>query len=74
MTPPLEIFRMDYSRDVRWLEPAKDIEAAKTRLRTLGMVMPGRCVLFSQKTGNRIILQVSEDGGLLELNNPEPEA
>jgi len=36
MVPPLEIFKMDYSGDVRWLEPAKDIEAAKSRLKAQG--------------------------------------
>ena len=73
MIPPLEIFKMDYSGDVRWLEPAKDIEAAKARLKALGMVMPGRYVLFSQKTGNRLIFQVDEEGQLLEVSDPERE-
>jgi hypothetical protein len=71
MTPPLEIFKLDYSGDIRWLEPAKDIEAAKSRLKALGMVKPGRYVLFSQKTGNRLIFQINEDGKLLEVSDSE---
>ena len=61
---------MDYMGDVRWLEPAADFEVAKGRLKALGMVMPGRYVLFSQKTGHRKIFQVSEEGELIELPHP----
>jgi hypothetical protein len=69
--PALEIFKMDCSGEVRWLEPAKDIESAKARLKVLGRVMPGKYILFSQKTGNRLIFQVNEGGELLELPDLE---
>jgi hypothetical protein len=72
MTPPLEIYKMDYSGDVRWLEPVNDLESARMRLKALGMVLPGRYVLFSQKTGQRLIFQVDEEGELLEVADPEP--
>jgi len=71
MTPPLEIYKMDHSGDVRWLEPASDLKAARTRLKILGRVLPGRYVLFSQKTGKRLIFQVNEDGELLEVTDHE---
>lgn len=71
MIPPLAIFKMDHTGDVRWLEPASNVESAKTRIGGLGRVMPGKYVLFSQKSGKRMIFLVNEEGTVQQLADPE---
>ncbi len=66
MIPPLDIFVIDPYGDVRWFETARDIEAAKARLRVLGADTPGKYVIFSRATGNRRFFTVEEDGEVSE--------
>ena len=66
MIPPLDIFKIDPYGDVRWLEHAGNMEAAKVRLQVLGAAMPGKYVLFSQQSGNRRFFTVNEDGEVSE--------
>jgi len=68
MIPPLDIFKMDPAGRVRWLEPATDIVAAKERLKALGT---GRYMVFSQKTGTKVIFEVDENCGLSEISSSE---
>ena len=62
MIPPLDIFRIDLNGNLIWLEPAQDMDSAKVRLRILGAVVPGKYIVVSQKTGNRTVFSLDEDG------------
>ena len=66
MIPPLDIFKIYAYGDVRWFEPARDIESAKARLRTLGAAMPGKYVIISEITGNQRFFTVEENGEVSE--------
>ena len=66
MIPPLDIFKIDPYGDVRWLEPARDIESAKARLRTLGAAMPGKYVIISEISGNQRFFTVEVNGEVSE--------
>ena len=66
MIPLLDIFKIDPYREVRWLEPVRDVEAARARLRVLGEGMPGKYGIFTEKTGNRRFFTVEENGEVSE--------
>lgn len=66
MIPPLDIFKIDPYGDLRWIEPARNMESAKSRLRVLGADMPGKYVIFSRETGNRRFFTIEEDGEVSE--------
>ena len=66
MIPPLDIFKIDPYGDLRWIEPARNLESAKARLAVLGTAMPGKYVILSQQTGNQRFFTVEEDGEVSE--------
>ena len=66
MIPPLDIFKIDSYGDLRWIEPARDMESAKVRLRMLGAAMQGKYVILSQTTGNQRFFTIEEDGEVSE--------
>lgn len=66
MIPPLDIFKIDPYGDLRWIEPARDMESAKVRLRMLGPAMQGKYVILSQTTGNQRFFTIEEDGEVSE--------
>jgi hypothetical protein len=44
MTPILDIFKMNHTGELRWLEFVKNIEDAKARLVVLGIGTPGKYI------------------------------
>jgi len=58
MVPPFDIFRAEKDGDLRWLEAARDLETAKTRVQILGTTVPGEYLIFSHVTGNKISIKV----------------
>lgn len=73
MSPPLDIFEVDHTGDARWRGWAGDTGTAMMRLKGLGLVTPGKYILFSQKTGNRQIFQVDENGEVRDVTEPAPD-
>lgn len=66
MIPPFDIFKIEPRGDVRWLQSATDIDVAKARLKVLGSATPGNYIVFSQKTGQRMVFTVDGSGELTE--------
>jgi hypothetical protein len=67
MAPILDIFKMNYTGELRWLESVKDIEDAKARLEVLGIATPGKYIVFDL-TGYGLIFEIDLNGRLLEVD------
>ena len=72
MIPPLDIFWVDSYGNVRWFEHAGDFDAAKARLKALGIAIPGRYVVFSERTGHRTVFNVDKRGQLSDVTGIKP--
>ena len=62
MEARFDIFKYDAQGDVRWIEAAQDLAAAKTRVSVLGESWPGLYLILDQKTGDKISIQVGSSG------------
>jgi hypothetical protein len=55
--PPLDIFKVDSSGAVAWIEAASELEAARARVQQLMAVSPCEYLVFSQQTGHEIAIK-----------------
>ena len=60
MIPPFDIFRVTQDSQPLWLEPASTLDDAKARVNELGKSRPGEYLIFSQKTGHKISIMITE--------------
>jgi hypothetical protein len=60
MVPPFDIFRLDAEGKLRWLQTADSLQGAKLRIEVLALSDPGRYVIFSQKTGNKTVIDAGK--------------
>ena len=65
MIAPFDIFKTDRHGDLLWLEAVSDLDTAKARVRELGASSPGKYMILSQKTGNKLFVEVDDNGKLL---------
>ena len=63
MVPSFDLFRLDSDMPV-WLESVADLETAKERLRTIGLLIPGKFIVFSKETEDRSCWTVDKLGTL----------
>jgi hypothetical protein len=56
MVPPFDILRVLNDGSPLWMEAAQTLEEAKARVQQLVATQPGSYVIFSQKTGNKILI------------------
>jgi hypothetical protein len=62
MVAPFDILRVLNDGAPLWMEAAQTLEEAKARVQQLAATLPGPYVIFSQKTGNKIL--ITPDGNL----------
>ena len=62
MIAPFDIFRTEENGDLLWLEAVPDLETAKARVQAMGTLAPGRYMILSQRTGNKLCLEVDNRG------------
>lgn len=55
MSQPFDIFKIVKYGDPVWLEAAESLDAATTRVNALRESAPSDCMIFSQRTGKRIV-------------------
>jgi hypothetical protein len=67
MIAPFDIMRVEADGSFRWLEAVQDLDTAKARVQALGVSAPGRYIIFSQVTGNKISIDV-DPGGVLSTS------
>ena len=60
MIPPFDIFRVVQGSQPLWLEPALTLDDAKARVNELGESRPGEYLIFSQKTGHKLSIMVTQ--------------
>jgi hypothetical protein len=70
MVPPFDILRVLRDGAPLWMEAAKTLEDAKARVQQLAATEPGRYVIFSRKTGNKIV--ITPDGNAVPPQSHEP--
>jgi len=56
MLAPLDIFRMEHGTYV-WKAAADSLEIAKSTIKRLATSSPGEYMIFSQTTGNKIVVK-----------------
>jgi hypothetical protein len=56
MSYPFDIFQLDRA-GVRWLESAKSLDHANTRVHELAESSPGEYLLLDHKTGNKLVIK-----------------
>jgi hypothetical protein len=56
MIPPFDIFKAE-TDGARWIEPAIDLETAKSRVALVAKSSPGEYIILSQKTGPKISIK-----------------
>jgi hypothetical protein len=64
MIAPFDIFKTEIDGDILWLEAVPDLDTAKARVREMGSTSPGKYMILSQKTGNKLSLEVDGTGKL----------
>lgn len=64
MIAPFDIFKTEADGQVLWVEAVPDLETAKARVQAMGLASPGRYMILSQKTGNRLSVEVDHRGKL----------
>ena len=61
MVAPFDILRVLNDGASLWMEAAQTLEQGKARVPQLAATLPGSYVIFSQKTGNKILLTPDGD-------------
>ena len=56
MVPPFDIFQKEPDGKLRWIEAAESLESAQARVQKFMKLSPGEYMIFSQKTGNKILI------------------
>lgn len=64
MIAPFDIFKSEGNGDLLWLEAVPDLDTAKARVREMGSSSPGKYMILSQKTGNKLSVEVDQRGKL----------
>lgn len=64
MIAPFDILKIDDNGELLWVEAAPDLDTAKERVRAMGSASPGRYVILSQRTGNKLPVEVDHRGQL----------
>jgi hypothetical protein len=54
VTQPYDIFRRGTAGDHVWVEAARDLESAKSRIIELSAERPGQYVVFNQRSGRMV--------------------
>ncbi|HEY1471674.1 MAG TPA: hypothetical protein VGF61_21730 [Candidatus Acidoferrum sp.] len=62
MVPPFDILRVLKDGAPLWVEAAQTLEQAKARVQQLAATQPGPYVIFSQKTGSKIVITADGNG------------
>ena len=66
MLPPLDIFFKRDDGTYVWKAPAESLAHANAKIKELAAVSPGEYMIFSQTTGNKLIVKPDA--------SPEPKA
>ncbi len=64
MVPLFDILRVLKDGAPLWMEAAQTLEEAKARVQQLAATQPGSYAIFSQKTGNKILITPEGDASL----------
>ena len=56
MVPPFDIFRVESDGHLAWRDTAETLELAKKRIETLMVNLPGEYIIYSQKTGYKMMV------------------
>ena len=67
--PAYDLFRIEQDGQMRWLEAVGALEVAKARIQILGATSPGRYLVFSQATENKLPFEVNSQGTLTALSD-----
>lgn len=80
MLPPFDIFKLEETQSVLWLESAMDLDSAKKRIAQLMISAPAEYLILSHRTGNKLrirprqrssdrkprVFQIAYDADMLE--------
>lgn len=64
MIAPFDLFWTEADGSMIWLEAAEDLDRAKARLLAIGASKPGKYVIFSRTTGNKLSVDINSRGEL----------
>ncbi len=65
-SPAFDIFQVEDS-GVLWIGSAATVEDAKEHLRQIAARAPGKYLLFDQKTGAKLVIELHRAGGDMQL-------
>ena len=65
-SPGFDIFQVEDS-GVLWLGSAATVEDAKEQVRQIAARAPGRYLLFDQKTGTKLVIELHGAGGSMHV-------
>jgi len=63
MPPPFDIFRVENDGRLLWKDTAETFGLAKLRIKILMLSLPGDFVIYSQETGDKIVVRGSPGSG-----------
>lgn len=59
MVANFDIFKL-IGGELRWLEAADTVQAAQARIEQHGETLPGKFVIYNQKTAEKIVVSIKE--------------
>jgi hypothetical protein len=65
-SPAFDIFQVEDS-GVLWVGSAATVEDAKEHVRQIAARAPGKYLLFDQKTGTKLVIELHNSGGDMRL-------
>ena len=65
-SPAFDIFQVEDS-GVLWIGSAATVEDAKEHLRQIAARAPGKYLLFDQKTGTKLVIELHRSGDDMQL-------
>ncbi len=65
-SPAFDIFQVEDS-GVLWIGSAATVEDAKEHLRQIAAHSPGKYLLFDQKTGTKLVIELHSSGDDMQL-------
>jgi hypothetical protein len=63
MLPPFDIFKLEESQSVLWVESATDLDSAIERIAQLMISMPAEYLILSHRTGNKLRIRPGRKNG-----------
>jgi hypothetical protein len=63
VTAPYDIFRLESNDSVLWLDKAKSLEDAKSRVQELSAGSPGPYIVLNQLTGDKLVIKSDNANG-----------